>query len=192
MSEGSIRFLKSPVDDLYLTFGAFKLADLQKYKLLIIMHKFMHTSNVFLAALKDLFIQHSEIHRYNTRIKYDLHATHVSTKINGHKKLSNITRQMQYWNSLCSQLKREQSLRKFKNILKDSIAVGYQYYVDKLYFPDISYTSWPKYVPFTTSCHGSMGERDLFFIIAVPDTSLFYTILSDLAIFVFLKINIFL
>ena len=72
---------KSPVNDLYVTFGVLKLADMQKYNLLAIMHKFMHTPNEFHTALKDLFIQHSEIHGYNTRNKYDLHATHVNTKI---------------------------------------------------------------------------------------------------------------
>ena len=46
-----------------------KLADMQTYNLLTIMHKFMHTPNEFPAALKDLFIQHSEIHGYSTRNK---------------------------------------------------------------------------------------------------------------------------
>ena len=90
----------SPADDLYVTFGVLKLADMQKYNLLTIMHKFMHTPNEFPTALKDLFIQHSKIHGYNTRNKYDLHATHVNTKIYGYKKLSYIIRQ--YWNSLDS------------------------------------------------------------------------------------------
>ena len=31
----------------------------------------MHTPNEFPTALKDLFIQHSEIHGYNTRNTYD-------------------------------------------------------------------------------------------------------------------------
>ena len=35
----------------------------------------MHTPNEFPAAWIDLFIQHSEIPGYNTRNKYDLHAT---------------------------------------------------------------------------------------------------------------------
>ena len=115
---------KSPVYDLYVTFGVLKLADMQKYNLLTIMHKFMHTPNEFPTALKDLLIQHSEIHGYNTRNKYDLHATHVNTKICGDKKLSYITRQ--YWNSLDFQLKREQSLKKFKNMLKENILTGYE------------------------------------------------------------------
>ena len=88
------------------------------------MHKFMHTPNEFLTALKYLFIQHSEIHGYNTTNKYDLHATHVNTKIYGHKKLSYITRQ--YWNSLDFQLKGEQSLNKFKNMLEENILRGYE------------------------------------------------------------------
>ena len=108
---------KSPVNDLYVTFGVLKLADMQKYK-------FIHTPNEFPTALKDLFIQHSEIHSYNTRNKYDVHATHVNTKIYGHKKLSYITRQ--YWNLLDFQLKREQSLKKFKNMLKENILTGYE------------------------------------------------------------------
>ena len=115
---------KSPVNDLYVTFGVLKLADMQKYNLLTIIHKFMDTPNEFPTALKDLFIQHSEIHGYNTRNKYDLHATHVNTKICGHKKLYYITRQ--YWNSLDFQLKREQSLKKFKNMLKENILTGYE------------------------------------------------------------------
>ena len=82
------------------------------------MHKFIHTPNEFPTALKDLFIQHSEIHGYNTRNKYDLHATHVNTKIYSHKKLSYITRQ--YWDSLDFQLKiKENSLsRSLKICLK--------------------------------------------------------------------------
>ena len=75
------KYRKSPVDNLYVTFGVLKLADMQKDNLLTIMHKFMHTPNEFPTALKDLFIQHSEIHGYNTRNKYDLHAAHVNTKI---------------------------------------------------------------------------------------------------------------
>ena len=86
----------------------------------------MHTPNEFPTALKNLFIQRSEIHGYNTRNKYDLHATPVNTKIYGHKKLSHITRQ--YWNSLDFQLKREESLKKFKNVLKENILTGYEKY----------------------------------------------------------------
>ena len=81
-----------------MTFGVLKLEGTQKYNLLTIMQKFMHTPNEVATTLKDLFIQHSEIHGYNTRNKYDLHATHVNTKIYGHEKLSYITRQ--YRNSL--------------------------------------------------------------------------------------------
>ena len=51
---------KSPVDDLYVTSGVLKLADMQKYNLLTIMHKFMYTPDEFPAELKDLLIQHSE------------------------------------------------------------------------------------------------------------------------------------
>ena len=58
---------KSPVNGLYVTFGVLKLADMLKYNLMTIMHKFMHTPNEFPTALKYLFIQHSEIHGYNTR-----------------------------------------------------------------------------------------------------------------------------
>ena len=111
---------------LYVTFRVLKLADTQKYNLLTIMHKFMHASNEFPTALKDLFIQHSEIHGYITRNKYDLHATHVNTKIYGHKKLSYVNRQ--YWNSLDFQLKREQSLKKFKSMLKENVFTGYEKY----------------------------------------------------------------
>ena len=71
---------KSAVDDLYVTFEVLKLADMQKDNLLTIMYKFMHTPNEFPAAFKDLFIQNSQIHGYNTRNKYDLHAAHVNTK----------------------------------------------------------------------------------------------------------------
>ena len=35
--------------------------------MLTIMHKFMCTTNEFHTALKDLFVQHFEIHGYNTR-----------------------------------------------------------------------------------------------------------------------------
>ena len=40
----------------------------------------MHTPNKILKALKELFIQHSQVHSYNTRHKYDLHATPFNTK----------------------------------------------------------------------------------------------------------------
>ena len=118
------KHIKSPVNDLYVTFGVLKLAEMQKYNLITIMHKFMHTPNEFPTALKDLLIQHFEIHGYNTRSKYDLHVKHVNTKIYGYKKLSYITRR--YWNSLDFQLKREQSLKKFKNMLKENILTGYE------------------------------------------------------------------
>ena len=66
------KYRKSPVDDdLYVTFGVLKLADMQKYNLLTIMHKFMHSTSEFPVALNDLFIQHFEIHGYNTRNKND-------------------------------------------------------------------------------------------------------------------------
>ena len=118
------KHIKSPVNDLYVTFGVLKLADMQKYNFITIMHKLMHTPNEFPTALKDLFIQQFEIHGYNTRSKYDLHVTHVNTKIYGYKKLSYIARR--YWNSLDFQLKREQSLKKFKNMLKENILTGYE------------------------------------------------------------------
>ena len=86
----------------------------------------MHTPNEFPTALKDLFIHRYEIHGYITRNKYDLHATHVNTKIYGHKKLSYVTRQC--WNSLDFQLKREQSLKKFQNMHKENILTGFEKY----------------------------------------------------------------
>ena len=143
---------KSPVNDLYVTFGVLKLADMKKYNFLTIMHKFMHTPNELPTALKDLFIQHSEIHGYNTRNKYDLHATHVNTMIYGHKKLSCITRH--YWNSLDFQ---ENSLSRslkiclkeifsqhMRNVNATFVRQAYTHYTINI--KCTNYTGFPKYI----------------------------------------------
>ena len=83
---------KSLVNDLYKSFGVLKLTDMPKYNLIILMHKLMHHPNKIPGAIKELFTQQSQIHSYNTRNKYDLHATHINTKTFGCRKLSFLCR----------------------------------------------------------------------------------------------------
>ena len=40
----------------------------------------MHHPNKIPGAIKELFTQHSQIHSYNTRSKFHLHATHISAQ----------------------------------------------------------------------------------------------------------------
>ena len=73
-----LKHRKSPVNDLYKSFGVLKLTDMHKYNLIILMHKLMHHPNKIPGAIKELFTQHSQIHSYNTRNKYDLHICVIS------------------------------------------------------------------------------------------------------------------
>ena len=115
---------KSPVNDLYKCFGVLKLTDMHKYNyLIILMHKLMYHPNKIPGAIKELFTQHSQIHSYNTRNKYALHATHINTKTYGCRKLSFLCRQN--WNSLPPSTKQQKSFGKFKESLKDSFLEDY-------------------------------------------------------------------
>ena len=93
----------------------------------IIMHKFMHTPNEFPTALKDLLFSILKFMATTQEINM-ICMLHISILryIVTIKELSYITRQ--YWNSLDFQLKREQSLKKFKNMLKENIITGYEKY----------------------------------------------------------------
>ena len=84
---------KSPVNDLHKSFGVLKLPDMHKYNFRILKHTLMHHPNKIPGAIKELFTQHSQIHSYNTRNKYDLYATHINTKTYGCRKLSFLCRQ---------------------------------------------------------------------------------------------------
>ena len=114
---------KTHVNDLYTAFGVLKLKDMHTFNLMILAHKYIHCRNKIPEALTEIFTQHSQVHSYNTRNKYDLHATHYNTKTYGCRKISYITRQN--WNSLPNQLKIETSTSKFKVSLKKDFLTIY-------------------------------------------------------------------
>ena len=101
------------------------------HNLIILMHKLMHHPNKIPGAIKELFTQHSHIHSYNTRNKFDLHATHINTKTYGCRKLSFLFRQN--WNSLPSTTKNRNLLESSKHpfrifFLKNICEFNYRFY----------------------------------------------------------------
>ena len=89
---------KCPVNDLYKSSEVLKLTDMHTYNLIILMHKLMHQTNKIPGAIKEVFTKYSQIHSYDTRNKFDLHAKNIDSKTYGCRKLSLLCRQK--WNSL--------------------------------------------------------------------------------------------
>ena len=76
----------SNVNPLYKDFCVLKLTEISKLKLCCIVHTYIHTSGELPCPVKYIFTQHRQIHKYNTTNQFDLHTTHINTKIYGQKR----------------------------------------------------------------------------------------------------------
>lgn len=113
----------SKVNDLYTEFSVLKLNDIHRFKLCCIVHQYIYDKGKIPESMKDIFIQHHEIHDYNTRNRYDLHASIMNTKTYSSKKISYQARN--FWNPLPKKLKDISTINRFKNELRAYILSEY-------------------------------------------------------------------
>ena len=82
------------------------------------MHKLCHRPNVVPETIKNIFIQHENIHQYNTRHKRDFHAVPIKyTTTYGKRTMAYKGRHL--WNQLPKDLKETDDTLLFKTKLKD-------------------------------------------------------------------------
>ena len=81
------------------------------------MHKLYYRTNVILETIRNIFIQHENIHQYNTRHKRDFHAVPINTATYGKRTMAYKGRNL--WNHLPKDLKEIYDTLLFKTKLKD-------------------------------------------------------------------------
>jgi len=97
--------ITTPIRELYKTYNALLITDLHKQQLLLFVHKFIHHPEL----LPEIFINNKfftfndEIHKYNTRIKSNIHL-YQSTASSGLRSVSHKAAVL--WNELPLTLKR--------------------------------------------------------------------------------------
>ena len=116
-------FLSRTNIDLYTEFSVLKLKDIQRFKLCCTIHQYINNKDKLPESLKDIFIQHNVIHNYNTRNRYDLHASIMNTKTYSSRKISYQDRN--FWNSLPKRLKDISNINCFKKELKTYLLSEY-------------------------------------------------------------------
>ena len=114
---------KSNTNKLYSDFSVLKMEDIFKFSMCNITHKYIHHKEAVPQALHTIFLQHNDIHSYNTRNKKDLHAQEINTITYGAKQISYITRQC--WNELPKEIKQEQNTNTFRQNLKKHFLSAY-------------------------------------------------------------------
>ena len=68
---------KSNTNKLYSDFSVLKIEDILKYNMCNITHKYIHHKKVVHQALHTIFLQHNDIHSYNTGNKKDKFPTYT-------------------------------------------------------------------------------------------------------------------
>ena len=105
----------SDTNDLYSKFKVFKLEYILKITCSLT-HNSVHLTYKVSFSKQGLFIQHKDVHSYNTRNKINIHFNHMSTISYSKKTISYKART--HWNNLTSALKHVKSLKNFKRLLK--------------------------------------------------------------------------
>jgi len=109
--------ITTPIRELYKTYNTLLITDLHKQQLLLFVHKFIHHPEL----LPEIFINNKfftfndEIHKYNTRIKSNIHL-YQSTTSAGLRSVSHKAAVL--WNELPLTLKRMTSSTAFKCNIK--------------------------------------------------------------------------
>jgi len=109
--------ITTPIRELYKTYHTLSITDLHKQQLLLFVHKFIHHPE----SLPEIFINYKfftfndEIHKYNTRIKSNIHL-YQSTTSAGLRSVSHKADVL--WNELPLTLKRMTSSTAFKCNIK--------------------------------------------------------------------------
>ena len=73
----------SNINKLYTDFEVLKAHDLHEFNIYCLMHKLYYRPNVVTGTIKNIFIQHENIHQYNTRHKRDFHAVPINQQTFG-------------------------------------------------------------------------------------------------------------
>ena len=87
------------------------------------MHKLYYRPHVVTETIKNIFIQHENIHQYNTRHKRDYHAVPINTATYGKRTVACKGRNL--WNQLPKDLKETDDTLLFKTKLKDQFLKMY-------------------------------------------------------------------
>ena len=87
------------------------------------MHKLYYRPNVVPETIKNVFIQHENIHQYNTRHKRDFHAVPINAATYGKRTIAYKGRNL--WNQLPKDFKDTDDTLLFKTKLKDQFLKMY-------------------------------------------------------------------
>ena len=74
---------QSNTNRLYTDFEVLKVHDLHEFNIYCPVHKLYYRPNVVPETVENIFIQHENIHQYNTRHKRDFHAVPINTATYG-------------------------------------------------------------------------------------------------------------
>ena len=102
---------------MYTDIEVLKAHDLHEFNIYCLMHKLYHRPNVVPETIKNIFIQHENIHQYNTRHKRDFHAVPINTTTYGKRTMAYKSRHL--WNQLPKDLKETDDTLLVKTKLKD-------------------------------------------------------------------------
>ena len=82
-------------------------------------HNLIYSTYKIPFVIQGLFIQHKDVHSYDTRNKNDIHFNHISTITYGKKTI--LYKAGTCWNNLTSDLKHVKSLKISKDFLKNRL-----------------------------------------------------------------------
>ena len=114
---------RSNTNALYKEYCVLKVEDQHKFNICCLIHKTIHHPGNIPTSMNELLILHKDMHKYNTRNKNDIRATHVKNMTYGSRKLG--YRGRNFWNNLPTALKQETSTNTFKDKLKQHFISTY-------------------------------------------------------------------
>ena len=107
--------LSAPIKNLYSNFNTLPLQSLRDFKIISLVHKFVHNVSGLPPIFCEYFTYNSQVHSYNTRQCEGLHVSSVSIA-HGQKSLKCLGTKL--WNNLPNSIKSIRGEKTFKNRLK--------------------------------------------------------------------------
>ena len=120
-----LQFLRSlgNVTSWNIEYSVLKVEDQHKFNICCLIHKTIHHPGNIPTSMNELLLLHKDMHKYNTKNKNDIHATHISNITYCSRKLGD--RGRNFWNNLPTALKQETSTNTFKDKLKQHFISTY-------------------------------------------------------------------
>ena len=107
----------------YKEYCVLKVEDQHKFNICCLIHKTIHHPGNIPTSMNELLILHKDMHKYNTRNKNDIYATHINNMTCGSRKLG--YRGRYFWNNLPTALKQETFTNTFKDKFKQHFISTY-------------------------------------------------------------------